>query len=74
LPDPTWTDTDSAGRTTADIDHEHVVRARQVVQARYGLDPARAYHHLTQLSRKQRRGVNAIARDILAGAVPGAEG
>jgi hypothetical protein len=75
LPDPDWTDAvsgvDPAGRTAAEIDHEYVVRARQVIQAQYGLDPGRAYHRLTQLSRKQQRGVSAIARDILAGAVPG---
>jgi hypothetical protein len=78
LPEPHWADgltgVIAGGRTAADTAHDYVTRATQVVQKQYGMDPARAYHHLTRLSRREQRSVIAIAGDILAGAGLGADG
>jgi hypothetical protein len=52
---------------TAEAAHVLAAQARQVLQNRHGIDAATAFQRLTHLSRTQRRGIGAIAHDILDG-------
>lgn len=62
-----------ASRAASDSAHEHVTRARRILEARYDMDATTAYFHLTQLSRTRQRSVILIAREIVADAGQGAD-